>query len=243
MFKIILILAIMNNLLFSGNFINEQKRYGRVRDAIKEKYNLIKNNLKNNNIKIEELNILMIAYKEEAILELYAKNKSDKIYKKICEYNIAEKSGALGPKRKEGDLQVPEGFYNIEIFNPASSYYLSLGINYPNASDKIKGYKSKLGGDIFIHGSTATIGCIPITDDKIKEVYLYSVYATDCGQKKIPVYIFPFKMTNSNFDYYKKYYSEELINFWKDLKTGYDLFQINKEELKIKVDKFGNYIF
>ena len=159
MFKIILILAIMNNLLFSGNFINEQKKYGRVRDAIKEKYNLIENNLKNNNIKIEELNILIIAYKEEAILELYAKNKSDKIYKKICEYNIAEKSGALGPKRKEGDLQVPEGFYNIEIFNPASSYHLSLGINYPNASDKIKGYKSKLGGDIFIHGSTATIGC------------------------------------------------------------------------------------
>lgn len=84
MFKIILILAIMNNLLFSGNFINEQKRYGRVRDAIKEKYNLIENNLKNNNIKIEELNILMIAYKEEAILELYAKNKSDKIYKKFA---------------------------------------------------------------------------------------------------------------------------------------------------------------
>lgn len=82
MFKIILILAIMNNLLFSDNFINEQKRYRRVRDAIKEKYNLIENNLKNNNIKIEELNILMIAYKEEAILELYAKNKSDKIYKK-----------------------------------------------------------------------------------------------------------------------------------------------------------------
>ena len=121
----------MNNLLFSGNFINEQKRYGRVRDAIKEKYNLIENNLKNNNIKIEELNILMIAYKEEAILELYAKNKSDKIYKKICEYNIAEKSGALGPKRKEGDLQVPEGFYNIEIFNPASSYYLSLYHKFP----------------------------------------------------------------------------------------------------------------
>ena len=64
MFKIILILAIMNNLLFSGNFINEQKMYGRVRDAIKEKYNLIENNLKNNNIKIEELNILMIADKE-----------------------------------------------------------------------------------------------------------------------------------------------------------------------------------
>lgn len=171
MFKIFLILIVMNNILFSGNFINEQKRYSRVRDAIKEKYNLIESNLKNNNIKIEELNILMTAYKEESILELYAKNQSDKIYKKICEYSIAAKSGVLGPKRREGDLQVPEGFYNIEIFNPASSYYLSLGINYPNLSDKIKGEKSKLGGDIFIHGSTVTIGCIPITDDKIKEVF------------------------------------------------------------------------
>ena len=84
MFKIILILAIMNNLLFSGNFINEQKRYGRVRDAIKEKYNLIENNLKNNNIKIEELNILMIAYKEEAILELTLKINRIKSIKKFA---------------------------------------------------------------------------------------------------------------------------------------------------------------
>lgn len=87
-------------------------------------------------------------------------------------------------------MQVPECFYNIEIFNPASSYYLSLGINYPNLSDKIKGEKSKLGGDIFIHGSTVTIGCILITDDKIKEVYIYSIYAKENGQNKIP---FPFK--------------------------------------------------
>lgn len=46
MFKIFLILIVMNNILFSGNFINEQKRYGRVRDAIKEKYNLYRKQFK-----------------------------------------------------------------------------------------------------------------------------------------------------------------------------------------------------
>ena len=46
-------------------------------------------------------------------------------------------SGTTGPKRAEGDYQVPEGFYYINEFNPNSKYHLSLGLNYPNASDKI----------------------------------------------------------------------------------------------------------
>lgn len=143
----------------------------------------------------------------------------------------------------EGDLQVPEGFYYIDRFNPASSYYLSLGINYPNESDKKKSDKPRLGGDIFIHGSTVTIGCMPMTDDKIKEIYLYAVYAKDNGQNKIPVYIFPFRMNDANFNHYKEQYSKTLINFWNNLKEGHDLFQNTKKELKIKVDSEGNYIF
>lgn len=143
----------------------------------------------------------------------------------------------------EGDLQVPEGFYYIDRFNPASSYYLSLGINYPNESDKKKSNASRLGGDIFIHGANVTIGCMPMTDDKIKEIYLYAVYAKDNGQNKIPVYIFPFQMTDRNFYYYKKYYNESLINFWDNIKKGYDIFQNSKKELNIKIDSNGNYVF
>ena len=242
-FYIIVILNMINLTLFAGDFLNDQKRYSRVRTAIKEKDELIKNTLKNNNIKLNELNILIIAYKQEDILEIYAKNKTDKVYKKIETYNIVSKSGVLGPKRMEGDLQVPEGFYYIDRFNPASSYYLSLGINYPNDSDRKKSDKPRLGGDIFIHGSTVTIGCMPMTDDKIKEIYLYAVYAKDNGQNKIPVYIFPFKMNDSNFDYYKKQYNKSLVDFWTNIKKGYDLFENNKKELNIKVDSNGNYIF
>lgn len=240
---IIIILNMINSMLFAGDFLEDQKRYSRVRTAIKEKDKLVKDTLKNNNIKLNELNIIITAYKQEDILEIYAKNKTDKTYKLIKTYNIVSKSGILGPKRKEGDLQVPEGFYYIDRFNPASSYYLSLGINYPNESDKKKSDAARLGGDIFIHGSTVTIGCMPMTDDKIKEIYLYAVYAKDSGQNKIPVYIFPFKMNDANFDYYKKEYSKSLADFWSNIKTGYDIFQNSKKELNIKVDSNGNYIF
>ncbi|MEI0611783.1 L,D-transpeptidase family protein [Brachyspira pilosicoli] len=232
-------LFILNALLFSANFLNEQKRYPRVRKAIEDKEQIIKLNLQNNNISINKLNIIIIAYKEESILEIYAKNNTDKTYKKITQYSIASKSGVLGPKRMEGDLQVPEGFYYIDRFNPASSYYLSLGINYPNKSDQIKGKRNQLGGDIFIHGSEVTIGCIPMTDDKIKEIYLYAVYSKNNGQTKIPVYIFPFKMTEENIKNRRE--SDKLINFWKNIKVGYDVFINSKKEIIYKIDENGNY--
>ncbi|WP_157153130.1 L,D-transpeptidase family protein [Brachyspira murdochii] len=239
----ITIFNIISSVTFAGGFLDEQKRYSRVRTAIKEKDALIKQNIINNNIKLNEMNILITAYKQEDILEIYAKNKNDKTYKKIAEYKIAAKSGILGPKRMEGDLQVPEGFYYIDRFNPASSYYLSLGINYPNEADRKKSNAKRLGGDIFIHGANVTIGCMPMTDDKIKEIYLYALYAKDNGQSKIPVYIFPFKMTDNNFNYYKKIYENSLIDFWKNIKEGYDIFQNTKKEITIRIDNNGNYIF
>ena len=82
-----------------------------------------------------------------------------------------------------------------------------------------------------------------MTDDKIKEIYLYAIYAKDNGQSKIPVYIFPFKMTDDNFNYYKKIYESSLIDFWKNIKEGYDIFQNTKKEITIKIDNNGNYIF
>ena len=148
----------------------------------------------------------------------------------------------LGPKRREGDGQVPEGFYYVNKFNPVSQFYLSLGINYPNSSDKIKSSFPRLGGDIYIHGKCVTIGCLPMTDDKIKEIYLYAVYARNCGQSKIPIYIFPFKMKNENLNTYQKIYPE-WTSFWNNLKSGYDKFEKERKELKISIDKNGNYIF
>lgn len=228
-----------------SNFLEGQKRYERVRGAIAEKDEHIKKILKNHQITIESLNLLIVAYKDEGILEVYAKNKNSKNYTKINSYPICAKSGVLGPKRRMGDMQVPEGFYSIERFNPASNYYLSLGINYPNKSDKIKGDKSNLGGDIFIHGSCVTIGCLPMTNDYIKEIYLMAAYARNNGQMNIPVYIFPFKMADENMLNFKEKYKENkaLLRFWDNLKIGYLKFSMDTKELKIEVKENGDYTF
>lgn len=232
-------------LAFQADFISKQKKYERVRTAFKEKQNYLAKKLKEYKITLNNLNILLVAYKDSDLLDIYAKTKQETTYKKILSYPICARSGKLGPKRKEGDGQVPEGFYNINKFNPVSNFYLSLGINYPNLSDKIKSDASNLGGDIFIHGSCVTIGCLPMTDNFIKEIYLLAAHAKNNGQTNIPVYIFPFKMTEENIVNYKSKFKDdkELILFWDNLKVGYDKFISNLKELEVKVTDDGNYMY
>jgi len=248
-FRNITILSVLIGILVSfspqTSFLTDQKKYARVRTAISEKHDLLEQKLKSNHFTFDNLNILLVVYKESDRLDLYAKNPTERQYKKILSYSVCSRSGHLGPKRKQGDSQVPEGFYHIDRFNPTSSFYLSLGINYPNPSDRIKGETGNLGGDIFIHGSCVTIGCIPMTDSYIKEIYLLAVHARNNGQSNIPVYIFPFEMNDQNMAVYEKKYKENtaLINFWKNLKTGYDLFMNNHEKLSVSVTKTGDYSF
>lgn len=227
------------------DFLSEQKKFERVRKAIDEKGNIVANNLKQAGLRIDNFNLLLVAYKAESCIDLFVKLKSETAYKRIVSYSICARSGKLGPKRQYGDYQVPEGFYHIAQYNPASSYYLSLGLNYPNQSDRKKSKASNRGGDIYIHGSCVTIGCMPMTDDKIKEIYLYAIYAKQNGQNSIPVYVFPFKMDEQNFTQYQEKYSSdtELISFWKNIKQGFDIFTKTNKELKYTVDKNGNYCF
>lgn len=233
----------MFSFIVPNDFLSEQKKYERVRTAIKEKQEYLENKLKENNISLNNLNLIFVIYKDDDLFEIYAKNKQEKSYTKILSYPICARSGQLGPKRKQGDGQVPEGFYYINKFNPISNYYLSIGINYPNLSDKRKSKESDLGGDIFIHGDCVTIGCIPMTDNYIKEIYLLAVYARNNGQNKIPIYIFPFKMTEQNMLIYKNKYknNKEVILFWDNLKEGYSKFITESKELNINVSDNGDY--
>ena len=225
------------------NFITEQKKYERVRQAFHNKKETIKEQLKKNGLDEDDFHMLIVAYKDDDILEVFAKKKSEAVYKKLVAYRICERSGTLGPKRKSGDNQVPEGFYHIDRFNPTSSFYLSLGLNYPNQSDKIKSDIEHPGGDIFIHGSCVTIGCLPMTDDKIKEIYLYAIHARNNGQLKIPVYVFPFRMTEENIKKYKAEYNDDgaLLDFWKNLKPGYERFEKEHKALRVTVTNNGDY--
>lgn len=223
-----LILSISSSSLDS--FKDEQKQFPHVKQAYKDKGSIVNKLLSKNSIKTENLRIYLRAFKLEKKIELWAKNKSDKTYKLIKEFDICQTSGSIGPKREQGDMQIPEGFYHIDTFNPNSNYYLSLGINYPNKSDEILGVKGNPGGNIYIHGDCVTIGCLPITDDKIKELYIFCVEAKDSGQETIPVNIFPAKLSDKKYNYLiKKHKSNsDKIGLWSDLKLGYDFFNETK---------------
>ena len=227
--SILIVILILSSFSFYS-FKDEQKKHSRVGQAYADKEQIVIDLLEKNSIDTKKLQIYLRAFKSEKKIELWAKNKSDNSYKLIREYNICRTSGSHGPKRMQGDLQIPEGFYHIDRFNPYSNFYLSLGINYPNKSDKILGVKGNLGGDIFIHGDGVTFGCLTITNDKIKELYIFCVEAKDNGQKKIPLTIFPTKLTDTNYKELKtKYKSDkDKLGLWADLKQGYDYFNETK---------------
>src|SRR6185295_4828829 len=146
--------------------------------------------------------------------------------------------------RKEGDRQMPEGFYHVAVFNPESNFYLSLGLDYPNQSDEILSNAADKGGDIYIHGDCVTIGCFPLTDDKIKEVYCCAVDARDSGQAQIPVEIYPMKLTQKNMDLLKSKYGEssDLYKFWLTMRPAYDYFEKNHRLTEVAIANDGKYV-
>lgn len=120
-------------------------------------------------------------YKAQRKMELYSKGELVKTYKISLGFN------PVGHKQREGDGKTPEGSYFINDKNPNSSYFLNVGISYPNPADvahaKAKGWSP--GGDIKIHGLPPkykwlgkfhrlkdwTAGCIAVSNREMKEIY------------------------------------------------------------------------
>src|SRR5262249_10908701 len=124
--------------------------------------------------------ILVRIYKQESELELW-KQTSGGSYALLKSYPICRWSGQLGPKKNEGDRQVPEGFYSVSPgqMNPNSNYYLSFDVGYPNAIDRAQG---RSGGDIMVHGACSSRGCFAMTDKEVAEIYAVAREALGSGQ-------------------------------------------------------------
>jgi murein L,D-transpeptidase YafK len=229
----------------AGNsFRAEQKKHAKVRTAYDKKFTSIRTRLTDLGVDTASLKIFIRAFKQESQLEVWVRSDKNTTFQLYQSYAICSSSGTLGPKRCQGDGQVPEGFYHVNVFNPYSSYYLSLGVSYPNTSDKIFACKRDAGGAIMIHGDCVTIGCIPLTDDKIMEVYVLAVEARNAGQQTIPIHIFPAKLSTEKLAQLKKDFTDTKLHpFWDNLKTGYDKFESTKLLPTVTVDKEGKYQF
>ncbi len=162
-------------------------------------------------------------FKQEQTLEVWKRTNTGQ-FRMLKNYEICAYSGDLGPKIKEGDRQSPEGFYTITpgLMNPRSSYYLAFNTGFPNKFDRVHG---RTGSDLMVHGDCSSRGCYAMTDKGIAEIYALARETFKGGNPSFQLQIFPFRMTAANL---AKQASSQHLNFWKNIKQGYDLFELSK---------------
>ena len=182
--------------------------------------------------------VFIRAFKEEKLLELFVRNRTNEKFELFRTYPIAAMSGILGPKLLEGDDQVPEGFYQVPpaAMNPVSRYHLAFNIGYPNEFDRAH---QRTGSAIMIHGNHVSIGCLAMTDAKIEEIYTLCAAAHQAGQADFRVHLFPFRMTAARM---VKAVGNPNQTFWKNLAEGYDRFEQNQIPPDVTVRQ-GRYQF
>ncbi|KQP16586.1 murein L,D-transpeptidase family protein [Methylobacterium sp. Leaf93] len=181
--------------------------------------------------------VLFRAYKKESEIEVWKKAASGR-FVHIKTFPICRWSGQLGPKRKTGDRQTPEGFYSVppRQMNPNSSYYLSFDVGYPNAYDRAQG---STGSAVMVHGVCSSMGCFAMTDQVVGEIYAIARDAFAGGQAAFQFQSYPFRMSAANM---ARYRTDPNIAFWRQLKEGSDRFEATGEEPNVTVTA-GRYAF
>lgn len=242
-FVMIFLTSILLSMTPPINFFEQQLKFLRVQEANRKKGKAVGELLSSKNINSNSFDLFLRAFKKEQKLEVWAKNKADDTFILLKSYEYCASTGVLGPKRRSGDRQIPEGFYEVDLFNPQSQYLLSFRINYPNKSDLVFADKLNPGDNIFIHGHCVTIGCIPIGDENIQELYLLAAKAKSSGGK-INVHIFPTILNEQNYKTINDEFGTDasLLAFWSWLKPGYDAFEISKKLPNIVIEDSGKYV-
>ena len=164
--------------------------------------------------------VLIRIFKREFELEMWMAR--DGGYHRFATYPICSWSGRLGPKFTTGDKQAPEGFYSVSAgqMNPNSRWHRSFNVGFPNAFDQAHG---RTGSALMVHGGCSSAGCYAMTNGIIDEIWRLTSAALNGGkQKSFQVQVFPFRMSEDNL---ASHVQSPHIAFWRQLKTGSDLFE------------------
>jgi len=183
--------------------------------------------------------LLLRGFKKENRVEVWAATDKSGPLTHVTTYEICYASGKLGPKRREGDSQVPEGFYHIGYYNAASAFHLSMQVSYPNQSDRILGDRRAPGSAIMIHGDCASIGCISLSDERTEEIWVMAAATRRYGTT-IYVHLLPSRdmaglLAAGAYPQHRQ--------FWLNLKEGDDKFRQNKIIPTVRVNRSGRYLF
>ncbi len=226
-------------------FVDYQKSFPRINEALRRKQDTLMKQFREKGLEWPAKYMYVRSFKYDSHLEVWVKSEKNEPYKLFKNYRVCALAGTLGPKRMRGDYQVPEGFYYINEFKPNSMYHLALGLNYPNASDRMLSDSLAPGGDIYIHGSCVTTGCIPIMDSQIEELYILATWAKSQGQDFIPVHVFPISFNNQRSATYLAKYLKDFPEYGPmvaQFRHAYDYFDKKKQLPLIMVDDKGRYV-
>ena len=179
--------------------------------------------------------LLLRAFKKEGLLEVWAADDAKGPLTAVTTYQICYASGDLGPKRREGDGQVPEGFYKLVWFKAKSSFHMAMQVGYPNGSDRILGHPTEPGGEIMIHGACVSIGCLAMSDDRIEELWVMTYPAP----RPVPVHIFPSRDMAELIES-GAYPQHEA--FWRNLQEGFDRFERDRTLFDVGIGRDGRYL-
>jgi hypothetical protein len=176
--------------------------------------------------------VLLRIFKAEHELELW-KQKGDS-YVLVATFEICKYSGELGPKKREGDRQAPEGFYEVKPhqMNPGSREWLSFDTGYPNEFDR---YHRRYGHALMVHGGCSSIGCYAIKDGPMQDLYAVMRDAFAAGQSSIQLQIYPKRMG------FLSNLTGEHADYWQQLKAGYERFEQTRRPLNVQVVN-GRYL-
>ena len=244
-FIVLIVLFTVSHLAAQNSFVDFQKGSGRVAAAFSSMEDSVIKQFENKKLAWPPHEMYIRSFKFDRQLEVWVKGNAKEPFKLFKTYKVCMQSGSMGPKRIEGDYQVPEGFYYINEFNPNSNYHLALGLNYPNASDKILSDSLHPGSAIYIHGNCVSIGCIPISDIPMEEVYIIASHVKTSGQDFIPVHVYPVKYNvKKSAEYLVQTLQTKpaLIDFAVRLKEAFNYFEEKKQLPLIIVNKKGEYI-
>ena len=181
-------------------------------------------------------------FKHERELEVWAGAAGAPLVR-VKTFPMCAASGEPGPKRRQWDEQVPEGFYTLDQFNPESQFHLSLRVSYPNASDRVLGHRP-LGDAIYVHGDCVSIGCIALQDEPIEELYLMVLAARGRMKRDVPIHLFPRRMDAGGMEALEAQpgATEQLRAFWRGLEPGWRYFEQTHRPPRVSVDpKTGAY--
>ena len=216
-------------------------RVGKIRDRVQPELDAMFESV---GLQFPAKRLFLRAFKHERELEMWGAADAGEPMVRIATYPVCAASGTLGPKRRWGDEQVPEGTYHIHRFNGWSGFHMSLRVDYPNDSDRARGKKGAYGGAIMVHGDCVSIGCIAIENAPIEQVFLSVLASHRAGHQQVPIHIFPTRFDAAGRERLAPPRAEDpdRDRLWQELEAVYEAFEVERRVPEVSIDpKSGRY--